>query len=191
LGAEDVRLFYRRTAKEMPAFPFEFDHSKLEGVKFDWLAQPVAIVVCDHRAVAVRFVETRLGDPDAGGRRKAEPVPGSGFEIPCDMVIPALGQSRRMGTLLSERGIEIHDGVIGVDRPTGCTANPRYYSGGDCVNGGREVVDAVADGKRAAVAIAARISPQRHGDTEERLKKEACKTAFEITEATEVTEGGL
>jgi glutamate synthase (NADPH/NADH) small chain len=57
--------------------------------------------------------------------------------------------------LLHQRGIEIHDGTIVVDRPTGRTANPRYYAGGDCVNGGREVVDAVADGKRAAVAMGA------------------------------------
>lgn len=156
LGAEDVHLFYRRTAKEMPAFPFEFDHSKIEGVRFHWLAQPAAIVVRDNRAVAVRFVETRLGEPEAGGRRKAEPVPGTEFEVPCDMVIPALGQSRRMGVLLRERGIELSGGVISVDRPTGRTGNPRYYAGGDCVNGGREVVDAVADGKRAALAIASR-----------------------------------
>jgi glutamate synthase (NADPH/NADH) small chain len=106
--------------------------------------------------VAVRFVETRLGEPEAGGRRKAEPVPGTEFEVPCDMVIPALGQSRRMGVLLRERGIELSGGVISVDRPTGRTGNPRYYAGGDCVNGGREVVDAVADGKRAALAIASR-----------------------------------
>jgi glutamate synthase (NADPH/NADH) small chain len=61
-----------------------------------------------------------------------------------------------MGALLRERGVELHSGGISVDRPTGRTGNPRYYAGGDCVNGGREVVDAVADGKRAAVAIAAR-----------------------------------
>lgn len=156
LGAEDVHVFYRRTAKEMPAFPFEFDHSKVEGVRFHWLAQPVAIMVRENRAAAVRFVETRLAEPEAGGRRRAEPVPGSDFEVPCDMVIPALGQSRRMGVLLRERGIELHSGVIAVDLSSGRTANPRYYAGGDCVNGGREVVDAVAGGKRAALAMAER-----------------------------------
>jgi glutamate synthase (NADPH/NADH) small chain len=160
LGAEEVYLFYRRTAREMPAFPFEFDHSKVEGVRFHWLAQPASIVVRENRAVGVRFVETRLGEPDAGGRRKAEPVPGSGFEVPCDMVIPALGQSRRMGILLRERGIELSGAGIAVDRPTGRTANARYYAGGDCINGGREVVDAVADGKRAAVAMAQAMESQ-------------------------------
>lgn len=156
LGADDVHLFYRRTAKEMPAFPFEYDHSKLEGVRFHWLAQPTEIVIRGSRAAAVRFLQTRLGAPGADGRRRVELVPDSDFEIPCDMVIPALGQSRRMGALLRERGVELHSGGISVDRPSGRTGNPRYYAGGDCVNGGREVVDAVADGKRAAVAIAAR-----------------------------------
>jgi glutamate synthase (NADPH/NADH) small chain len=154
LGAEEVHLFYRRTAKEMPAFPFEYDHSLTEGVSFHWLAQPTEIVVHYDRAVAVRFVETRLGEPGRDGRRRVEPLTDSEYEIPCDMVIPALGQKRLMVDLMRQRNIEVHDGVIGVDRPTGRTANPRYYAGGDCVNGGREVVDAVADGKRAAVAIA-------------------------------------
>jgi glutamate synthase (NADPH/NADH) small chain len=102
----------------------------------------------------VRFVETRLEGRDAAGRRKAEPVAGSYFEFPCDMVMPALGQSRFLGLLESTRGIEVKGGVIAVDRPTGRTANPKYFAGGDCVNGGREVVDAVADGKRAALAMA-------------------------------------
>jgi glutamate synthase (NADPH/NADH) small chain len=153
LGADEVHVFYRRTQKEMPAFPFEYDHSKVEGVNFHWLAQPVEIVVHYDRAVAVRFVETRLGEPGRDGRRKVEPLPGSEYEIPCDMVIPALGQKRLMADSLRARGIEIREGAIRVDRPTGRTANTRYYAGGDCVNGGREVVDAVADGKRAAVAM--------------------------------------
>jgi dihydropyrimidine dehydrogenase (NAD+) subunit PreT len=154
LGADDVHVFYRRTAREMPAFPFEYDHSKVEGVSFHWLAQPVEIVVHYDRAVAVKFVETRLGEPGRDGRRRVEPLAGSEYEIPCDMVIPALGQKRLMADLLRQRGVEIEGGMIGVDRPTGRTANPRYFAGGDCVNGGREVVDAVADGKRAAMAIA-------------------------------------
>ena len=154
LGAEVVHIFYRRTAREMPAFPFEYDHSKIEGVSFHWLAQPIEIVVHYDRAVAVRFMETRLGEPGRDGRRKVEPLPGSEYEIPCDMVIPALGQKRLMADLLRQRGVEIEGGAITIDRPTGRTANPRYFAGGDCVNGGREVVDAVADGKRAAMAMA-------------------------------------
>jgi glutamate synthase (NADPH/NADH) small chain len=140
LGASDVRIYYRRTEAEMPAFTFEFEHAKTEGVMFHWLSQPVAIL-----EGAVRFVKTRLG---LG--RKLEPVAGSEYDVPCDLVIPALGQSRLVGML----PVDIASGSIVIDRPTGRTSNPKYYAGGDCVNGGREVVDAAADGKRAALAIA-------------------------------------
>ena len=163
LGAEEVHLIYRRTEKEMPAFPFEYHHSKVEGVRFHWLAQPVEIVARDGRAAAVKFAETRLEEPDASGRRRATPVPGSDFEVACDMVIPALGQSRFLAILHESRGIELNRGSIAVDRPTGRTANPRYYAGGDCVNGGREVVDAVADGKRAALAMARQLEGSTNG----------------------------
>ena len=149
LGAEDVHLFYRRSETEMPAFQFEYDHSKVEGVRFHWMAQPVAIVEENGRAGAVRFLRTQLGAADSKGRRIPEPVPGSEFEVACDMVIPALGQSRLTAML----HLEMNGGGLAVDRATGRTSNPKYYAGGDCVNGGREVVDAVADGKRAALGM--------------------------------------
>jgi len=161
LGADEVRLIYRRTEREMPAFYFEYDHSKVEGVQFHWLTQPVQIVERDGRAVAVEFVETRLGEPDATGRRRPEPIPGTEFAIECDTVIPALGQTRLTGLLSAARGIELHGGLVEIDRPTGRTSNPKYYAGVDCVNGGREVVDAVADGKRAGLAIAAEVEGRR------------------------------
>jgi glutamate synthase (NADPH/NADH) small chain len=143
LGATNVHLFYRRTEKEMPAFTFEYDHSKVEGVRFHWLAQPVAIIEEAGRVAAVKFIQTQLVD------RRPRPIPGTEYEVACDMVIPALGQSR----LTTQLPIETEKGTILIDRPTGRTTNPKYYAGGDCVNGGREVVDAVADGKRAALAI--------------------------------------
>jgi dihydropyrimidine dehydrogenase (NAD+) subunit PreT len=156
LGAEEVHLFYRRSEKEMPAFTFEYEHAKVEGVQFHWLAQPVEIL--DR---AVKFASTRLGAPDASGRRQAEPIPGTEFAFVCDMVIPAVGQSRLMKLLEQSRHIALHRGCIAVDRPTGQTSNSRYFAGGDCVNGGREVVDAVADGKRAALAMVQRLEAPR------------------------------
>ena len=152
LGADEVHVFYRRTQREMPAFPFEYEHAKVEGVQFHWLAQPVEIL-----ERAVQFAATRLGAPDSSGRRHAEIVPGSEFAFVCDMIIPAVGQGHLMRLLQTSRGIELENGLIAVDRPTGRTANEKYYAGGDCVNGGREVVDAVADGKRAALAMARRL----------------------------------
>jgi dihydropyrimidine dehydrogenase (NAD+) subunit PreT len=162
LGAQNVHLFYRRTETEMPAFSFEYDNSKVEGVQFHWNAQPVAIIERAGRAIGVRFVRTALGAPDASGRRKAEPLPGSEFDFACDMVIPALGQSRVVSLLKNTAGIALNGGLIAVERATGRTGNAKYYAGGDCVNGGREVVDAVADGKRAALAIAAQLE-MKHG----------------------------
>jgi dihydropyrimidine dehydrogenase (NAD+) subunit PreT len=152
LGADEVHLFYRRTEGQMPAFSFEYEHSKVEGVQFHWLAQPVEVIERNGEATAVKFVETRLSEADASGRRRPEPIPGTEFAVECDMLIPALGQSRLTG-LLEGCGVAVERGAIVVDRPTGRTSNPKYFAGGDCVNGGREVVDAVADGKRAAMAI--------------------------------------
>jgi len=152
LGAEEVHLFYRRTEREMPAFQHEYDHSKVEGVRFHWLAQPLEILGYEGCVSGLRFQTMQAGAPDASGRRSVAAVEGDTFEFDCDMVIPALGQSR-LTALLGARGIETRAGTIVVDRPTGRTSHPKYYAGGDCVNGGREVVDAVADGKRAAGAM--------------------------------------
>ena len=154
LGAEEVHLFYRRTEKEMPAFAHELEHARMEGVVFHWMAQPVSIIEGRSKAAGVRFVRTRPGPADESGRRGVEAVHGSDFTFLCDLVIPALGQTKLVELLTRGPGITMRDGLVAVDRVTGRTANPRYYAGGDCVNGGREIVDAVADGKRAAVAIA-------------------------------------
>ena len=105
----------------------------------------------------MKFVQTRLSDPDESGRRNAEAVHGSDFDFMCDMAIPALGQTKFVELLKKSRGITLSGGSIEVDRATGRTSNARYFAGGDCVNGGREIVDAVADGKRAALAIAAQF----------------------------------
>lgn len=153
LGAEEVHVLYRRSETEMPAFEFEYDLAKQEGVRFHWLAQPVAI----HGAEAVESMECvrmELGPPDRKGRRQPQQIPGSNFRLSCDMVIPSIGQSRLLDFLSQFRDIRLTGGCVDVHPSTGQTTNPRYFAGGDCVNGGREVVDAVAEGKRAAAAIA-------------------------------------
>jgi dihydropyrimidine dehydrogenase (NAD+) subunit PreT len=161
LGAEEVHVLYRRSETEMPAFEFEYDLAKQEGVRFHWLTQPVAI----RGSAAVESVECirmELGPPDRKGRRQPAQVPGSNFLLPCDMVIPSIGQSRLLDFLSQFRDIRIEAGLVAVDAATGQTSNPRYFAGGDCVNGGREVVDAVAEGKRAAAGISGALEA-RHG----------------------------
>jgi glutamate synthase (NADPH/NADH) small chain len=165
LGAEEVHVLYRRSETEMPAFQFEYDLAKQEGVRFHWLTQPVAIhgAARDHAAVeSVECVRMELGPPDRRGRRQPQPIPGSNFRLSCDMVIPSIGQSRLLDFLAQFRDIRLAGGCVVVDPATGQTSNPRYFAGGDCVNGGREVVDAVAEGKRAAAGIAQRLEAM-HG----------------------------
>ena len=165
LGAEEVGLIYRRSEREMPAFQFEFENSKLEGVQFHFQTQPVAVHADSSNPRQVGSLEcarVELGAPDESGRRRPQNVANSNFLIPCDMVILATGQSRFLDFLRRVRGIKLRDGNVVVNSETGATSNPRYFAGGDCVNGGREVVDAVAEGKRAGIGIASWLESQ-HG----------------------------
>ena len=147
LGAAPVYMLYRRSEQEMSAFDFEFEHAKQEGVQFLWRRLPVAIRPEAHGRLLLETVQVRQAD------RKLEVVPDSEATIDCDLIVPAIGQSPLTELLQELRGVEVRDGRIVADRETGQTGNPRYFAGGDCVNGGREVVDAVAGGKRAAVAM--------------------------------------
>jgi len=147
LGAETVYLLYRRSESEMAAFDFEYEHSKQEGVQFLWRRQPMAIRSDAHGGLLLDTVQVREVD------RKLLPIPDSQFTIACNLIVPAIGQSPVMQLIGEMRQIEMRDGKIVADRATGQTANRRYFAGGDCINGGREVVDAVADGKRSALAM--------------------------------------
>jgi glutamate synthase (NADPH/NADH) small chain len=147
LGATTVYMLYRRSEQEMSAFDFEYEHAKQEGVQFLWRRLPIAIRPEAHGRLLLETVQVRQTD------RKLEVVPDSEATIDCDLVVPAIGQSPLTELLQELRGVEVRDGRIVADRETGQTGNPRYFAGGDCVNGGREVVDAVAGGRRAAMAM--------------------------------------
>ena len=128
LGAPHVSILYRRAESNMSAFAFEYEHARNAGIRFVWNARPV------------RFTEHAV---------ECE----NGLSFPCDTIIVAIGQSRLLETLQSIRTIELRNGQVVVNPQTGQTADPKYFAGGDCVNGGREVVDAAAEGKRAAQGI--------------------------------------
>lgn len=147
LGATTVYMLYRRSEQEMSAFDFEYEHAKQEGVQFLWRRLPVAIKPEAHGRLLLETVQVRQADG------KLEVVPDSAATIDCNLIVPAIGQSPLTELLQTLRGVEVRDGRIVADRHTGLTGNPRYFAGGDCVNGGREVVDAVAGGKRAARAM--------------------------------------
>ena len=101
----------------------------------------------------------KLGEADASGRPSPEPIAGSEFILECDMVIKSLGQKKRGDFAKKVLGLKTDGrGRITVDEITMQTSKPKFYAGGDCVNGGREVVNAVAHGKRAAWAIHKKLS---------------------------------
>ncbi|HEV2961102.1 MAG TPA: NAD(P)-dependent oxidoreductase [Candidatus Angelobacter sp.] len=152
LGAEEVFMVYRRDPQEMSAFDYEYELAKKDCVTFLWRSLPVRILGKD-RVEGLECVRTQPGPKDPKGRRNFLPVPGSEFQLDVSMVVKALGQKRNVDFLQQIRNLELKNGCIAVDPQTMCTANPHYFAGGDCVNGGGEVVDAVAHGKQAALGI--------------------------------------
>lgn len=150
LGAEQVAMLYRRSQREMPAFQYEYELARKDGVLFHWNTLPVRIVG-NGVVEGLECVRTRL--VGEGRRAKVEPVPGSEFVLEADMVVRALGQQPVIDALRSISGLAMKNGCVVVDAETGQTGNPKYFAGGDCVNGGKEVVDAVAEGMRAARGI--------------------------------------
>lgn len=145
LGAEEVSIVYRRNPESMSAFDFEYEHAKQEGVRFLWRAFPLRVKADGGNLECLEC--TRVDEA-------LRPIAGSEFSLPCDLIITAIGQSPLRQLLERAKGVALKNGRVVVERRTGQTTNPKYFAGGDCVNGGREVVDAVADGKRAAIAIA-------------------------------------
>ena len=155
LGADEVHIAYRRGPEQMSAFEFEYAHAKDEGVRFLWHVQPVRI----HGEKAVEGVELARLIAMGDGSLVAED--GSEFVLDADLVVLSIGQGTHAG-FLAGATIQLERGRIPIDRVTGQTTNPKFFAGGDCTNGGREVVDAVADGKRAGMGIAAWLEAQ-HG----------------------------
>ncbi len=151
-GAEESILIYRRTRKEMPAEPYEVDDADEEGVRFEFLVNPTRIVAENGKVVGLELVKMILGEPDDSGRRRPQPDPGSEFILPCDMVIPAIGQEPDLGFLdQGDLGVQTtrwntivaKEGILMTD----CEG---VFAGGDCEIGPMTVVAAVGGGRRAA-----------------------------------------
>jgi dihydropyrimidine dehydrogenase (NAD+) subunit PreT len=153
LGAQEVYMVYRRGPEEMSAFDYEYELAKKDTVVFWWQALPVRVIDDGHgRVAALECVRTERSSKDARGRSSFVPVPGSEFQLQVDMVIKALGQKRKTDFLRQIAVLELKNGCVVVDSNMQ-TTNPKYFAGGDCVNGGGEVVDAVTHGKKAAAGI--------------------------------------
>lgn len=153
LGAE-VTIIYRRSEAEMPARQEEIHHAKEEGVNFRLLTNPVAILGGEDGFVrGMTCVEMELGEPDAKGRRRPVPKPGSEFELPVETVVVAIGNSPN--PLIKKTTPDLPTekwGGITADE-NGRTGKPRVYAGGDAVTGAATVILAMGAGKKAAKAI--------------------------------------
>lgn len=154
LGAE-VHLVYRRSEAELPARAEEVHHAKEEGIIFQLLTNPVAILGTEKGWVrSVRAIRMELGEPDASGRRSPVEIPGSEFEIPCDVVVMSLGTSPNPLIRTTTPGLETkRSGVIVADDETGQTSRPGVFAGGDAVSGAATVILAMGAGRKAAKAI--------------------------------------
>ncbi len=151
-GAAEVTCLYRRSRKEMPAHHTEVDEAEEEGVKFELLVAPVRVVTdAANRCTGIEMQRMELGEPDASGRRRPVPVEGSEFIIECDQVITAIGQFPKLDGTSEEQGVKRTKWrTIEVDDWTFQTADPRVFAGGDVVLGAQTVIQAIAQGKKAA-----------------------------------------
>jgi glutamate synthase (NADPH/NADH) small chain len=150
LGAKEVTLVYRRTQDEMPCTEHELNIAKLDGCKIIWLAAPKEIIGKEGKVSQLICEEMYLGAPDVSGRRS--PVAsGKTFSLDVDMVIKAAGQMP-FQALVESNEIQHHHGKVAVNGKSN-TNLEGIFAGGDCVNGGKEVVDAVQAGKEGAAAI--------------------------------------
>ncbi len=163
LGAGEVTMLYRRTEEEMTCTQAELDLAMLDGCRIMWLTAPKEVIGSCGRVSGLICSRIRLGEPDSSGRR-APVDTGEVLELEVDMVIKAAGQmpyeALVVGSGLPGRQGKISaggDGEVRIDRPGGGSAAAQglapVFAGGDCVNGGKEVVDAVQAGKEAAAAI--------------------------------------
>jgi dihydropyrimidine dehydrogenase (NAD+) subunit PreT len=153
LGAGAVYLIYRRSEHEMSAFRYEYELAKKDGVIFLWQTQPVRMIGEKDAVAGIECVRTRRGQPDERGRRAPEAIPDSNFTVEVDMVVRAVGQKPVTEFLRAVKGIELRKNGTVVADERHQTGNPKYFAGGDCANGGSEVVDAVAEGMAAARGI--------------------------------------
>ena len=154
IGGGEVYIIYRRSREEMPARLEEIEHAEEEGIKLVLLTNPIEMIG-DKQVTALKCVKMQLGEPDASGRRRPEPIPGSEFEIEVDQVIVALGTSPNPIIRNSAEGLFecTKKGTIVVNEETNMTTREGIYAGGDAVTGAATVILAMGAGRKAAKAI--------------------------------------
>ena len=152
LGVDQVYIIYRRGKEDMSAYDFEFELAKSDEVVFYFKTIPKRIIG-DKFVEGIECLKVELGEKNENGKRQINIIPNSEFILPVDMVIKAVGQNISNNFLSEIEGINIEKGRLVVDKLTYKTGNDKIFAGGDCINGGKEVVNAAYDGKMAAQGI--------------------------------------
>jgi len=154
LGAEEVMMLYRRSREEMPASSWEIEDAEKEGVKLRILTAPVEVLSENGRMSALRCIKMELGEPDASGRRRPIPIPGSEFVLPADTLIAAVAQAPEISFLDESHGLAItKQGTFEVNPRTLETNRSGVFAGGDAAKGPGILIQAIADGRRGALSI--------------------------------------
>jgi heterodisulfide reductase subunit A-like polyferredoxin len=152
-GATEVSILYRRSGQEMPADPEELKGAKEEGIRINYLTNPIRIIGTKGRVSAVQCLRMELGEPDESGRRRPIPVEGSEFEIEADMVIPAIGEAPDL-SFAGNCGLAVgRYGTLEVNPRSFETNVEGIFAGGDVVTGPKTYIDAMAAGKKAALSM--------------------------------------
>lgn len=158
LGSETT-ILYRRGRAELKARIEEIKHAEEEGVRFEFLAAPVALYGDPHGFVtAMECIRMELGEPDESGRRSPVPIPGSEYRIPAETVVAAIGQAPNPTLQRVTPQLHTRRGKIVIDE-AGRTSMNLVFAGGDVVRGGSTVILAMKDGRAAAAAIHRALSP--------------------------------
>jgi heterodisulfide reductase subunit A len=165
LGAENVTVVYRRSEREMPAYPEELQGAREEEIEFSYLTAPVSVVCRDGKVAGFECIRTELGQPDASGRRRPVPVKGSEFVIACDAVIPAIGQKIDVSWTAAAPDLKLTSkNTFRVNPHTLQTSVPYVFAAGDAVTGPATVIEAVAAGHKAVAAMHRFINGQDLGE---------------------------
>jgi glutamate synthase (NADPH/NADH) small chain len=155
LGADKVRIVYRRSRQEMPARIAEIHHAEEEGIEFFLLTTPIEYLGDDNgRLTGMTCLKMELGEPDDSGRRRPLPIEGSEFHLDCDLCIVAVGSGANPLLTASTPDLKLNQwGYIEADEETGKTYKKGVWAGGDIVTGAATVILAMGAGRKAADSI--------------------------------------
>ncbi|MBX5457744.1 MAG: FAD-dependent oxidoreductase, partial [Thermogemmatispora sp.] len=176
LGAK-VHTAYRRSIKEMTATMEEIEDAEAEGTELLFYEQATRVITDEHNRVkGLELIKNRLGEPDASGRRRPVPIPGSEHVIPCDTIIPAYGQKPDRSVLDESSGVKWTKwSTIQTNPYNLMTDRPGVFAGGDAQMGARTIIECVAQGKLAARSIHAYLNGEDMNEVARRLELEERK----------------